>query len=63
MSNSVRPQGQQPTRLLCPWDSLGMNTGVGCHFLLHEMVLSLGKIILVILNENSGDKYELEEVG
>ena len=19
----------------CPWDSLGMNTGVGCHFLLH----------------------------
>ena len=22
-----------PTRLLCPWDSLGNNTGVGCHFL------------------------------
>ena len=21
-------------RLLCPWDSLGKNTGVGCHFLL-----------------------------
>ena len=21
-------------RLLCPWDSPGMNTGVGCHFLL-----------------------------
>ena len=20
-------------RLLCPWDSLGKNTGVGCHFL------------------------------
>jgi len=40
-----------------------MNTGVGCHFLLHGMVLSLGKIIFVILKENSGDKYELEEVG
>ena len=22
------------TRLLCPWDSPGRNTGVGCHFLL-----------------------------
>jgi len=21
-------------RLLCPWDSSGKNTGVGCHFLL-----------------------------
>ena len=23
-----------PARLLCPWDFLGKNTGVGCHFLL-----------------------------
>ena len=28
---------QQPTRLLCPWDSPGKNTGVGCHFLLQCM--------------------------
>ena len=34
MSNSVRPQRQQPTRLLHPWASPGKNTGVGCHFLL-----------------------------
>ena len=34
MSDSVWPHSQQPTRLLCPWDSLGKNTGVGCHFLL-----------------------------
>ena len=27
----------QPTRLLCPWDSPGKNTGVGCHFLLQCM--------------------------
>ena len=32
MSNSVRPHKQQPTRLPCPWDSPGKNTGVGCHF-------------------------------
>ena len=25
---------RQPTRLRCPWDSPGKNTGVGCHFLL-----------------------------
>ena len=25
------------TRLLCPWDFLGKDTGVGCHFLLQCM--------------------------
>ena len=34
MSDSVRPHRLQPTRLRCPWDSPGKNTGVGCHFLL-----------------------------
>ena len=38
MSNSVRPYGQQPTRLLHPQDSLATNTGVGCHFLLQVSV-------------------------
>ena len=37
MSNSVRPQRRQPTRLPRPWDSPGKNTGVGCHFLLQCM--------------------------
>ena len=32
VSDSVRPHRQQPTRLPCPWDSPGKNTGVGCHF-------------------------------
>ena len=27
----------QPTRLPCPWNSPGKNTGVGCHFLLQCM--------------------------
>ena len=34
VSYSVRPQRRQPTRLPCPWDSPGKNTGVGCHCLL-----------------------------
>ena len=34
MSNSSRPLGLQPARLLYPWNSPGKNTGVGCHALL-----------------------------
>ena len=40
MSDSVRPQRRQPTRLRRPWDSPGKNTGVGCHFL-HSVCLTL----------------------
>ena len=32
--DSVRPHQLQPTRLLCPWNSPGKNTGGSCHFLL-----------------------------
>ena len=37
MSDSVWARRWQPTRLPCPWDSPGKNTGVGCHFLLQCM--------------------------
>ena len=37
MSDSVQPHRRQPTRLPHPWDSLGKNTGVGCHFLFQCM--------------------------
>ena len=37
MSDSVRPHRRQPTRLPCPWDSPGKNTGLGYHFLLQCM--------------------------
>ena len=37
VSDSVRPQRWQPTRLRRPWDSPGKNTGVGCHCLLQCM--------------------------
>ena len=33
----MRPHRRQPTRLHHPWDSLGKNTGGGCHFLLQCM--------------------------
>ena len=41
-SDSVKPQGLQPSRLLCPWDFPGKNTGVGCYFLLQETFLNQG---------------------
>ena len=47
MSDSVRPHRRQPSRLPRPWDSLGKNTGVGCHFLLQCMkvkVKSLSRV-------------------
>ena len=34
VSDSSRPHGLQPTRLLRPWDLPGRSTGVGCHCLL-----------------------------
>ena len=38
-----------PARLLCPWDSPGKNTGVGCHFLLQGVFLRQG-LNLVLLH-------------
>ena len=49
VSDSVRPHRRQPTRLPCPWDSPGKNTGVGCHFLLQCMkVKSLSHVRLLV---------------
>ena len=42
VSDSLPSHGLQPTRLLCPWDFPGMNTGVGCHFLLQGIFLTQG---------------------
>ena len=42
MIDSLRPHGLWPTRILCPWDSPGKNTGVGCHALLQRIFLTPG---------------------
>ena len=42
MSSFLRPRGLQPMRLLCPWDSPGKNTGVGCHSFLQRIFLTQG---------------------
>ena len=32
MADSLQPHGLQPTRLLCPWNFPGKNSGVHSHF-------------------------------
>ena len=44
VSDSLRPHGLQPTRLLHPWDFPGKSTGVGCHRLLWFDALGTGKL-------------------
>ena len=45
MFDSVRPHRWQPTRLPCPWDSPGKNTGVGCHCLLQCMKVKSQSVV------------------
>ena len=42
VSDSLQPCGLGPGRLLCPWDSPGKNTGVGCHALLQRIFTPRG---------------------
>ena len=42
MSDSLRPHGLQPTRLLHPWNFPGKSTRVGCHFLLQGIFPTQG---------------------
>ena len=41
-SDSLWPHGLQPTRLLCPWNSPGKNTGVSSHSLLQGIFPTQG---------------------
>ena len=40
MFDSLWPHGQQPTRLLCPWDFPSKDPGMVCHFLLQGIFLT-----------------------
>ena len=48
MSDSWQPHGLQPTRLLCPWNFPGKNTGVICHFL-HQGKESSGRQVYICI--------------
>ena len=40
--DSLRPHGLWSARVLCPWDFLGKNSGVGCHSLLQGIFPTQG---------------------
>ena len=42
VSDSLLPHELWPTRLLCPWNSPGKNTGMDFHFLLQKKVPTQG---------------------
>ena len=46
MSDSLQHYGLYLARLLCPWDSPGKNTGVGCHALLQGIFLTQGSALV-----------------
>ena len=48
-SDSLRPHGLQPTRLLRPWDFPGKSTGVGCHCLLPLWYRSLHFLLYILI--------------
>ena len=53
-SDSLQPHGLQSARFLCPWDFPGKNTGVGSHFLLHQLHIILSKLQLLGLVSSDG---------
>ena len=59
VSDSLRPHGLQPTRLLRPWDFPGKSTGVGCHCLLLQRPYKLLKSQLKV-NSNNNNYLLLE---
>ena len=59
VSNSLWPHGLESSRLHCPWDFSGKNTGVGCHFLLQGIftIQGLKLHLLHLLQWASGFFY------
>ena len=64
---TLQPQGVKPSRFLCPWNSPGKNTGMGCHSLLRgifspqELNLSLlhCRLILYHLSHQGSFKWNM----
>ena len=68
VSDSLWPHGLQPARLLCPWDSPGKKSGVGCHSLLqgifptqelNQGLLHCRQILYWLRQQGSPNTYSL----
>ena len=66
VSDSLRPHGLQPSRILCPWNSPSKNTGVGSHSLFQGIFstqgLTLGPLqcgqIIYYLSHQGSPQYK-----
>ena len=56
MSDSLPPYELYPAWFLCPWDSSGKNTGVGCHTLPQGIFQTQGKYFGVLTNLYAGQE-------
>ena len=48
ISDSLRSHGLYPAKLLCPWNFLRKDTGVGCHFLFQGIFPTQGSISIYL---------------
>ena len=60
-SDSLRPHGLQSTRLLCPWNFSGNNTGGSYHFFLQGKQFQ-GDTVVKNLPANAGDTRDLDSI-
>ena len=63
MSNCLRLHELQPTRLLCPWTSLGENTGLGFHSHLQGIFSTQGSNLHLCLLLWQADSLPLSHLG
>ena len=60
VSDSLRPHGLQPTRLLSPWDSPGKNTGVDCH---STYIVWVSPVTQMVKNLPAMKKTQVQSLG
>ena len=61
--DSLQSHALQPTRLLCPWDSLAKNTGVDCQALLQGIFPTQGSTCLSCSSCIAGAFFTTEPLG
>ena len=64
MSDSLKPHGLEPAKLLCPWDFPDRNTGLGCHFVLQGIFPTReSNLIFLWLLHSQADSLSSEPPG
>ena len=58
MSDSSRPHGLQPTRLLCPWDFPGKSSRVSCHCLLSSLIARWSLMLYITTSNFKNISFE-----